>query len=130
MEQDQLFYQAVARSFSRAASSYQHFAKLQASAAQALDDQLDWIKGCPEVWLDLGSGTGFMTDRLRQRMAKGRILSVDLAEGMLLEQQSQGLVADYIQANSICLPFANGSIDSIVVLSSSAEISNWGGEDK
>ncbi|MCO1334699.1 malonyl-ACP O-methyltransferase BioC [Microbulbifer sp. OS29] len=104
---------AVARSFTRAAGSYDDCAHLQRAVCRHLLSQAgsDWA---PRTILDLGSGTGFGTALLRQCFPQARIIALDLAEGMLQFAREQRPEADdYVTADAERLPLATGSIDVI-----------------
>lgn len=104
---------AVARSFGRAAASYDAAAHLQRAVCRQLLDTVDrnWQ---PRRILDLGSGTGYGSELLRQRFPRAEIIALDLAEGMLQFARSVRPVADaYIAADAEQLPLASGSVDLV-----------------
>ena len=79
---------AVAESFSRAAESYDSVAHLQQQVGTDLLERLDSNALDPEWVLDLGCGTGFFADPLRERFPGARYLGIDLALGMLTYARS------------------------------------------
>ncbi|WP_444943410.1 malonyl-ACP O-methyltransferase BioC [Microbulbifer sp. ZKSA006] len=104
---------AVARSFSRAAQSYDDCAHLQRAVCRQLLAEAGerWM---PRTILDLGSGTGFGSELLRQRFPQAQIIALDLAEGMLKFARARRPEADgYIAADAEQLPLAAGSIDLV-----------------
>ncbi|SHF73802.1 malonyl-CoA O-methyltransferase [Microbulbifer donghaiensis] len=104
---------AVARSFGRAASSYDACAHLQRAVCRQLLREADSV-WAPKTILDLGSGTGYGSELLRQRFPQAQILSLDLAEGMLQYARSERPVADgYIAADAEQLPLADGCVDLV-----------------
>jgi malonyl-CoA O-methyltransferase len=72
----------IARSFSRAAASYDAVAGLQRSVGEALVRQLAQ-KGSPSRVLDLGCGTGYFCSQLAQRFPAAQLVGLDLAEAMV-----------------------------------------------
>lgn len=72
----------VARSFSRAAASYDGAATLQRRVADELFAGLG-AQGCDTTLIDLGCGTGYSLPALAQRFPSARRIGIDLAEGML-----------------------------------------------
>ncbi|SFC39180.1 malonyl-CoA O-methyltransferase [Microbulbifer thermotolerans] len=104
---------AVARSFGRAAATYDAAAHLQRAVCRQLlaDTDSGWA---PEVILDLGSGTGYGSEMLRQRFPRARIVALDLAEAMLRYARERRPAADnHIVADAEQLPLADGSVDLI-----------------
>ena len=53
--------------FERAADTYDASAVLQKEIAKRLAERLDYIKYSPKTVLDVGSGTGFVTQDLLKR---------------------------------------------------------------
>ena len=79
----------VRRSFAAAVQTYDEHAFLQREIADRLFERLDYIKLQPTRALDLGSGTGYATRKLRQRYADADIVSLDLAPEMLRFAKAQ-----------------------------------------
>lgn len=83
----------IAKSFSRAATTYDRAAILQRNVGQHLLDKLiklefhQKIPGVPKVIVDLGSGTGQLTQQLVLNFPKSSIIAVDIAFGMLSYSQ-------------------------------------------
>ncbi|WP_126452423.1 malonyl-ACP O-methyltransferase BioC [Sulfuriflexus mobilis] len=108
--------EAVRRSFSAAADSYDAFAFLQREVGTRMLERLDYIRAEPKVIVDLGAGTGEHTAALAKRYPRARTYGLDLAEPMLKKMRKRSswrrpirpLCAD-IQA----LPFADNSVDLI-----------------
>ena len=117
----------VRRSFAAAARTYDDNAFLQREIGDRLFERLDYIKLQPVRVLDLGSGTGYATRKLRQRYADADIVSLDLAPEMLRFAQAQlpttSILArlfgrskrqNWLCANAEALPLANESIDLVL----------------
>ena len=117
----------VRRSFAAAAQTYDDNAFLQREIGDRLFERLDYIKLQPVRVLDLGSGTGYATRKLRQRYAHADIVSLDLAPEMLhfargqlpatpilarLMGRSPG--QSWLCANAEALPLASESIDLVL----------------
>ncbi|MDL2337806.1 MAG: malonyl-ACP O-methyltransferase BioC [Pseudomonadota bacterium] len=103
----------IAKSFSRAAHSYDSVAGLQRQVGSAL---LALLPICfrPARTLDLGSGTGYFSACLSRRFG-GQTLALDIAPGMLEYARSQRPMADllWICADAERLPLASGSLDLV-----------------
>lgn len=115
---------AVRRSFDRAARTYDAAAALQREIADRLLERLDYIRITPTRVLDLGSGTGYATPRLRQRYADAQLLSLDLASAMLAHARDATRPSWFKQilspsrmawlcADGEALPLADSSIDLV-----------------
>ncbi len=74
---------AVRRSFDAAAASYDENAVLQREIGDRLLERLDYIKQAPSRILELGCGTGYVTQKLRTRYAESDIIALDIAPQML-----------------------------------------------
>lgn len=78
---------------------------------------LAWL-GAPASldWLDVGCGTGALTDQIATSCAPGRLVGVDMSAGFLdLARQRQRPVAtDFRQADAMALPFADHAFDRTV----------------
>lgn len=82
--------QAAVHRFSGAARNYDHHARIQKHAALHLAQWLEQIlppRFDPKACIDVGSGTGFLTDYLLNQFPDSAVHAVDLAQGMLLELQ-------------------------------------------
>lgn len=78
----------VRASFDRAASTYDAAAVLQAEVRSRMMSRLDLVKLAPKVILDAGCGTGHASMELLKRFAASRVISLDLAWGMLQQTKS------------------------------------------
>ena len=103
--------------FERAVESYDAAAILQQEIARRLVERLDYIKVKPEIAMDLGCGTGQITAALLKQYPKAKILSLDLAHGMVAKAKKKGswrrkplgICADVHQ-----LPIKANSVDLII----------------
>ncbi|MFN3716315.1 MAG: malonyl-ACP O-methyltransferase BioC [Thiobacillus sp.] len=83
MREDPLDLAAVRRAFNRAAAGYDAHAVLQREVCDRLLERLDFVKLDPATVLDLGAGTGYGLERLRQRYPEAALLALDIAPAML-----------------------------------------------
>lgn len=121
---------AVAQHFSRAAQSYDAAAVLQKEVALRLAERWPLVKMQPQQIMDLGAGTGFLTQHLRQHYPQAQSVAVDLSETMLQQCRSK-LIAKplwwqklnpfvkpdtvaFVNADAYQLPFADNSMDLLV----------------
>lgn len=79
--------------------------------------RLDGVE--PSTVIDLGCGTGQLTQRLRRRFPDANIVGVDLSDGMLTEAAGRlrevgGDAPPLVQADAMQLPFAASSVDVVV----------------
>lgn len=103
--------------FERAAATYDANAILQREVGARLTERLDLLKMQPETVLDLGCGTGAITEHLLKRYKKARVIGVDLAFNMVQKtrkrggwfRKPQGVCADAAQ-----LPFCSQSVEMLV----------------
>ena len=106
----------VKHAFSKASTSYDQAAQLQRQIAQtflALIDRAD-LHG---IIVDLGCGTGFLTEILLQQPAVyEQLIAVDIALPMLKTTRQKFAAQEkltYLCADAEALPFADNSIDGI-----------------
>ena len=76
------------RAFNRAAPDYDAAAVLQREVCVRMLERLDYIKLQPAHILDAGSGTGWGTRQLAEKYPATRIISLDIAIGMLQTARS------------------------------------------
>lgn len=104
----------VARSFSRAAASYDGVAELQRQVGEQLLARWPEAQHLSRI-LDLGSGTGYFLPRLHSSSRGAEYIGLDLAEGMVRyarQQHGTGL-AKWLVADAEDLPLADASVDLV-----------------
>lgn len=101
--------QRVARSFDRAANSYDGCAHMQRSVAKKLGK---WMTEVGPVLLDLGCGTGYCLDELRTRYKTG--IGLDIAPAMLQRARTEKRGDTWLCADLENLPLADASVDTAV----------------
>lgn len=108
---------AIARSFSRAAGTYDQASIVQREIGCRLLERLDLIKLNPALILDLGGGTGFLSRQLAQRYPKANVVVCDIAEGMVNFAQhlyaSMHPSLSFLCADGDYLPFQDQSVDFV-----------------
>lgn len=109
---------AIARSFGRAAASYDAASELQQLAAQRLLQRLQQqpVAASAPLALDLGCATAAQAAALQHGFPASRFIGIDIAPPMLQQAISLGRCGARYQpvcADACRLPFANHSIDLI-----------------
>lgn len=103
---------AIALSFSKAAAGYDQSAALQRKIGHTLLAGL-----CPTqqagTLLDLGCGTGYFSNVLKNTFPQSTLLGVDLAEGMLLQAKRTINNVAWLAGDAENLPFKNNSVDIV-----------------
>jgi malonyl-CoA O-methyltransferase len=87
----------VRASFDRAALTYDAAAVLQAEVRTRMLDRLDFVKVAPQAILDAGCGTGRVNIALARRFNNSRIISLDIAMGMLRKARASQSVTQAIR---------------------------------
>ncbi|ARN74228.1 malonyl-ACP O-methyltransferase BioC [Oceanicoccus sagamiensis] len=103
--------QQVARSFSRAATTYDSVADLQRRIGNRLTDFLPAIAA--QVVVDLGCGTGYFARPLQTAYPDGQIIGLDLAEGMVNHAAKHQSGCQWLCGDAENLPLADNSVDII-----------------
>lgn len=108
----------VRSSFDRAAATYDEMAVLQREIGSRLLERLDYIRIKPDVVVDVGAGTGHLSQALAQRYKDAQVVALDLAPNMLRAARSRvGFFArlrhrqHFVCGDAECLPLASHSVD-------------------
>ena len=105
-------------SFDRAAHRYDQSAKLQQQVAKHLIDLVHLNKASSSTTLDIGCGTGQVTEAMCRLYPQGEVVALDFSERMLEQTKNRlhqhGLSANLVCADAEQLPFEAGSFDLIV----------------
>ncbi len=100
----------VRATFNKASSKYDESAFLQNEISARLAEKLNVFSINPETIIDLGSGTGFLSEKTVQAFPNATLVCIDFAQQSLLSNIHNLKVC----ANAYQLPFADNSIDFIV----------------
>ncbi len=104
----------ICNSFSARAKSYDHFAKIQKVVNERMIDRLDMINYFPKTILDLGCGTGLLSNLLRKKYDNAKIISVDFSFDMLNACKEKKLNTSLLCADIEDLPMKSMSFDLII----------------
>lgn len=111
----------IRRAFERAAGRYDQAAVLQREVADRMNERLDAMRITPRRVLDAGSGTGYGTERLRERFPHAAMIALDLAHAMLVRLRARdawwkrwlGRSTPAVCGDIERLPLASGSVDLV-----------------
>lgn len=103
---------AIALSFSRAAVEYDQYAALQRRIGRTLLAGLCSTQQMSTL-LDLGCGTGYFSNVLKNMFPQSTLLGLDLAEGMLLQAKRTINNVTWLAGDAENLPFKSNSVDII-----------------
>lgn len=101
----------VARSFSRAATTYDSVAELQRQVGSYLLSTLPAVQA--QRVLDLGCGTGYFASYLQQHYPQSMLLGLDLAEGMASYASQHHHADAWLCADAEQLPLCDNAVDVI-----------------
>ena len=79
----------VRNSFNNASSKYNENAFLQNEIATRLSEKLKVITVDPETIIDLGSGTGFLSEKTAKIFPDARLVCVDFAQQSLIKNSQK-----------------------------------------
>ncbi len=107
--------QLIAKSFSRAATTYDSVADLQRRVGQQL---LTYLPTMPadnivDNVVDLGCGTGFFSSTLQTVFSDSQLIGLDLAEGMVAFASNRSEYGSWLCGDAENLPLAENSIGII-----------------
>ena len=104
-------------SFDRAAHRYDQSAKLQQQVARHLINLVSTHSKDPFSILDMGCGTGQVTEAVCRLYPESEVFALDFAEKMLMQTQSRlaklGVAVNLVCADAEQLPFSANSFDLI-----------------
>ena len=103
----------IRASFSDAAAQYEALASLHKEIGRELSRKVIDNEGVDRI-LDVGMGTGWLTNRLGFYLPEAQIVGLDFASGMLQEAQKKWAEFTVVQADARVLPFKPGSFDVLV----------------
>ncbi len=103
--------QQVARSFSRAADTYDSVAELQRRIGNTLVNYLPSVPA--DIVLDLGCGTGYFTESLQATYPQSQVIGLDLAQGMVSHASKHHAGHQWLCGDAENLPLTDNSIDII-----------------
>ncbi len=113
--------QAMRAAFEKAASGYDAVAVLQQEVANRLVDRMDVMSMKPVSILDVGAGTGFVSQLLAERYPKAKVTALDLAFNMLKQAKNKRSFKQrwnkqfhYVHAEVENLPFADASVELVI----------------
>ncbi len=100
---------SVRPTFNKAATQYNDHAFLQDEVSLRLSEKLNVISSNAEVVVDLGSGTGLLSNKLSQKLPNAKVICLDFAQQSLQSNPAKLKVC----ADAHQLPFTDNSIDFI-----------------
>jgi malonyl-CoA O-methyltransferase len=104
----------VMQAFSRAAKNYDHYSVLQQWVAKQMQQRFSELKQKPQNVLDLGAGTGWLTEALHASFPKAQVTALDFSYPMIEVAKMKNKKAKYCVADGLCLPIKDHSIDWVV----------------
>ncbi|MCB9757594.1 MAG: methyltransferase domain-containing protein [Candidatus Omnitrophica bacterium] len=104
--------QQIRRAFSNSAVHYEVLAGMQYEIGRDLIKTLEWSEDCQRI-LDVGMGTGKLTNRLSHLCPGAKIFGLDFAQGMVMQAAEKYETFLPLQADASHLPFTNESFDAV-----------------
>ncbi|MCH9645824.1 MAG: malonyl-ACP O-methyltransferase BioC [Proteobacteria bacterium] len=100
----------VRTAFNKASNNYEDHAFLQKEVAKRLDQKLNIISSNSAVILDLGAGTGLLSQQLSERFTDSTIIALDFAQNSLKNNSTNKKIC----ADANHLPLADNSVDLVI----------------
>ena len=101
-------------SFDKKASSYDKYSLVQDEVARRLCDRLSSITIKPMNILDIGCGTGYLSNMLFKLYPHANITCLDISLNMLEESHKKNSSLNYVLSDAENMPFKNNKFDLIV----------------
>lgn len=106
------FNEHVRRAFSNSAVHYEVLSGMQYEIGRQLIQTLEWDKDSGRI-LDIGMGTGKLTDRLSRACPAAMVTGMDFADGMVAQARTKYESFLITQANALALPFREKTFDAV-----------------
>jgi len=93
------------------------FAEKDRTKLESTAKRMDIKNG--SIVLDIGTGTGVLLPFIVERVGKGAVYALDVAEKMLRKSKDKeyGSYVNYVQADIMSAPFITGSFDTVICYS-------------
>ena len=104
----------IRESFNRRANTYDNYAIIQKEVAGRIFDRLTGIKIQPKSILDLGCGTGSLTQKISALYPNAKIIPLDFSEEMLRICRTKVNKANFICADIENIPLDEPCFDLII----------------
>lgn len=105
--------QFIRRAFSNSAIHYEVLAGMQYEIGRELIAKIDEGDDLGRL-IDIGMGTGKLTNRLALNFPAARVVGVDFADGMVTQAKRNYETFQIVQGNALALPFGDGQFDAAV----------------
>jgi malonyl-CoA O-methyltransferase len=103
----------IRQAFSNAAIQYDVLSSLHREIGRELVKKVVPIEPCQSI-LDIGMGTGWLTNKLTHFFPGSTVVGIDFAEGMIQAAKNDNDGFQILQAHALYLPFKPESMDLIV----------------
>lgn len=103
----------IRRAFSDSAMQYEALTGLHKEIGRELIQKISLDLTDGKI-LDVGMGTGWMTNRLKTRFSEAKVVGLDFSDGMIASAQAKYEGLQIIQADARAIPFQNESFDLII----------------
>ncbi len=104
----------IIKSFDNKAHSYEKYSVVQQEVSRRLIERIKLLKCSPQNILDIGSGTGNLSEQLKLNFKKSNIFCLDISEKMLNKCKSKNFDLSTICADTEFLPIKPFTFDLII----------------
>ena len=104
----------IAKSFNSKSSTYEEYSLVQNEVSKRMIERLKLMKFKPKTILDLGSGTGYLSNILKQIFPASKITCLDISLDMLLECRKKNTKFNLVVADAENMPFDNEVFDLVI----------------
>lgn len=105
---------SIHRQFARVATVYDSVSLLQHEIADELIDRIDLLRSVPDLLFDLGSGTGYLGRRVKQRVPAISVIGVERVGAMASRASTLDPDARTVIAVAEKLPLASSTVPLVV----------------
>ena len=104
----------IAKSFNSRSSTYEEYSLVQNEVSHRMIERLKLMKFKPKTILDLGSGTGYLSNILKKIFPDTNITCLDISLEMLLQCRKKNADFNLVVADAENMPFQDDVFDLVI----------------
>lgn len=104
----------ILKSFDAKSSSYDEYSFVQKEVSERMIKRLKFLKSKPLNILDIGCGTGYLSDLISQYLPNSNIVCMDFSYEMVSQCKSKNIKLEPLVADAEYMPFKASTFDLVI----------------